>query len=121
MTIQHISAVTLAVKHMSLSVDFYRKIGLQLVYGGKDSGFTSFRAGDGFINLAKTAGRAEGWWGRVILRVEGVDSFYSQLVQKGMDPEMKPRDGGWGERYFHIRDPDGHELSFAQLLNSRKT
>ena len=31
MTIQHISAVTLAVEHMSLSVDFYVKLGLQLV------------------------------------------------------------------------------------------
>jgi uncharacterized glyoxalase superfamily protein PhnB len=32
-----------------------------------------------------------------------------------MQPEP-PRDGSWGERYFHIKDPDGHELSFAELL-----
>ena len=118
MTIQHISAVTLAVEHMSLSVDFYVKLGLQLVYGGKDSSFASFRAGAGFINLVKTARRAEGWWGRVILRVEGVDSLYNQLMQQGMAPEMAPQDGIWGERYFHIKDPDGHELSFAELLSS---
>ncbi|MEE9270499.1 MAG: VOC family protein, partial [Candidatus Krumholzibacteria bacterium] len=24
----------------------------------------------------------------------------------------------WGERYFHITDPDGHELSFARPLSS---
>ena len=24
-----------------------------------------------------------------------------------------------GERFFHIGDPDGHELSFAELLLSR--
>ena len=23
----------------------------------------------------------------------------------------------WGEWYFHLQDPDGHELSFAQLLS----
>lgn len=25
----------------------------------------------------------------------------------------------WGERFFHITDPDGHELSFAELLPVR--
>ena len=118
MTIQHISAVTLAVKDMRLAVDFYTKIGLQLAYGGRDSSFTSLRAGEGFINLANTAREAEGWWGRVILRVEAVDSLYDQLIQKGIQPETAPLDGAWGERYFHVRDPDGHELSFAELLPS---
>jgi len=27
-----------------------------------------------------------------------------------------PADAPWGERYFHILDPDGHELSFARRL-----
>jgi len=30
-----------------------------------------------------------------------------------------PDDAPWGERYFHIRDPDGHELSFARPLPAR--
>ena len=29
---------------------------------------------------------------------------------------MAPADAPWGERYFHVLDPDGHELSFARLL-----
>ena len=52
MKIQHISAVTLAVQDMARSVDFYEKLGVEFVYGGKDSGFTSFRAGEDFINLS---------------------------------------------------------------------
>ncbi|MGH9996937.1 MAG: VOC family protein [Nitrososphaeraceae archaeon] len=31
--------------------------------------------------------------------------------------ENEPTDASWGERYFHIRDPDGYLLSFAQLIN----
>jgi uncharacterized glyoxalase superfamily protein PhnB len=31
-------------------------------------------------------------------------------------PADKPRNASWGERYFHMRDPDGHELSFARPL-----
>jgi uncharacterized glyoxalase superfamily protein PhnB len=29
-----------------------------------------------------------------------------------------PHDAEWGERYFHVTDPDGHELSFAWPLRS---
>jgi len=27
-----------------------------------------------------------------------------------------PQNAPWGERFFHIADPDGHELSFAEVL-----
>jgi len=37
MKIQHISAVTLAVQDMAQSVDFYRKLGLELLYGGEQA------------------------------------------------------------------------------------
>jgi hypothetical protein len=30
------------------------------------------------------------------------------------DPNTGPRDATWGERHFHVADPDGHELSFAR-------
>ncbi len=28
--------------------------------------------------------------------------------------------GMWGERFFHISDPDGHELSFAESLELKR-
>jgi ABC-type nitrate/sulfonate/bicarbonate transport system substrate-binding protein len=36
--------------------------------------------------------------------------------EAGLAPEFSARDGSWGERYFHIVDPDGHELSFARPI-----
>jgi uncharacterized glyoxalase superfamily protein PhnB len=30
---------------------------------------------------------------------------------------MPPADAPWGERYFQLRDRDGHELSFARRLD----
>lgn len=116
MEIQYICAVTLAVRDMTQSVEFYRKLGLELAYGGKDSDFTSFRAGRDFINLCLTAEPVRSRWGRVILRATDVDSLHGELRAKGFTPQA-PRDGAWGERYFHLKDPDGHELSFAQLLS----
>jgi len=115
MHIQHISAVTLAVRDMGRAVTFYRAIGFDLLYGGETATFTSFRVDEGFVNLMLVPAYVPSWWGRVILRVEGVDRLYEALIASGLQPEP-PRDGSWGERYFHLTDPDGHELSFAQLI-----
>jgi catechol 2,3-dioxygenase-like lactoylglutathione lyase family enzyme len=115
MGIQHISAVTLAVRDMARAVAFYRQIGLEFLYGGESATFTSFRAGAGYLNLILSPAHAPVWWGRVIFRVDDADATYRALIDQGLQPEA-PRDAPWGERYFHLTDPDGHELSFAELL-----
>lgn len=48
-------------------------------------------------------------WGRMIFYGPEVDTFWASLRGKGFHPQTL-RDG---ERYFHMSDPDGHELSFA--------
>jgi catechol 2,3-dioxygenase-like lactoylglutathione lyase family enzyme len=116
MKIQHFSAVNLAVQDMAQSVDFYIKVGLELVYGGKHSSFTAFRASEGYINLRPVSSQAGGRVSRVIVLVEEVDLLYSKLKENGLEPES-PRDGDPGERFFYLKDPDGHELSFVQLLS----
>ena len=57
-----------------------------------------------------------GIWGRVIFWVGDVDAMHARARSHGYEPEFPPSDAPWGERYFHLRDPDGHELSFARLL-----
>jgi len=56
-------------------------------------------------------------WGRIIFRVADVDAFWTDLKEKGFDPEI-PQDTSWGEDYFHVLDSDGPELSFAQPLQA---
>ena len=48
--------------------------------------------------------------------MQDVDAMHARALEAGLTPEAEPRDAEWGERYFHISDPDGHELSFAQPL-----
>ena len=112
-----ISAVTLVTHDMGRAVRFYRALGFALAYGGEDAGFTSFRVGENHLNLT-TAGDGSRWagWGRLILYVDDVDAMYARAVAQGFQPEAPPRDAPWRERYFHLVDPDGHELSFAQPL-----
>lgn len=116
MSVEQISAVTLAVGDMARSVDFYAKLGLKMKYGGKSSDFTSFYAGGGFLNLIREPGYKAKWWGRLIFWTADVDSLYLDIVRKGLRPQAPPRDAAWGERYFHVTDPDGHELSIAKPI-----
>ena len=112
-----ISAVTLATHDMRRAVRFYRLLELPIVHGGEDAAFTSFRAGDNFLNLIpQPEERRWSWWGRLIFYDRDVDALYARLVAAGVRPDTAPRDAAWGERFFHLTDPDGHELSLAWPL-----
>ncbi len=54
----------------------------------------------------------------MILHVSDVDRLYARALAAGYQPETPPRNAEWGERFFHLTDPDGHELSFARPLPS---
>jgi catechol 2,3-dioxygenase-like lactoylglutathione lyase family enzyme len=114
--VEGISAVTLLTADMAVAVAFYRHLGFQVVFGGPETAFTSLRAGPGFLNLQLDRGRsvASPIWGRTIFWVDDVDTAYERALAAGLRPEAPPADAPWGERFFHLRDPDGHEMSFAR-------
>ena len=116
-TIEKISAITFRVLNMKASVQFYRNVlGMELLYGGERASFSSLRASNSeaaILNLEQ--GDSVPQWGRLVFHVSDVDSLWSHLREKGFNPEV-PRDASWGERYFHMLDPDGHELSFARPI-----
>ena len=116
--IRHISAVTFAVRDMARSVEFYKKLGFELLYEGEHVAFSSLKAGEAFVNLLADPRYEHQRWGRAIFRVDDVDAHYRARQAQGLILEA-PRDAPWGERFFHITDPDGHELSFAELLPVR--
>jgi catechol 2,3-dioxygenase-like lactoylglutathione lyase family enzyme len=117
MTIKRISAITLKVTDMTRSVHFYNEVlGMEVMYGGPHAAFTSLRsagAQDAILNLEQ--GACGSGWGRLIFHVTDVDELWAYLKASGFDVP-RPRDATWGERYFHLHDPDGHELSFAKPL-----
>jgi catechol 2,3-dioxygenase-like lactoylglutathione lyase family enzyme len=119
--VESISAVTLLTADMAAATAFYQALGFHLLYGGPEAEFTSLRVGGGFLNLQYDGAYHHGpsIWGRIVLWVDDVDRMYRRAMDAGLEPLMPPSDAPWGERYFHIRDPDGHELSFARPLPGR--
>lgn len=116
--IESISAVTLTVSDMAASVAFYDALGFERLRGSPERGFVTYAVGSQYLNLAAgqgPPGRERGW-GRVICYVRDVDAMHARALAAGFRPQAAPRDAEWGERYFHLRDPDGHELSFARPL-----
>ena len=60
-------------------------------------------------------------FGRIIFHTQDVDELYSHFKSDASLSELisfenEPTDALWGERYFHIRDPDGYQLSFAMPM-----
>jgi catechol 2,3-dioxygenase-like lactoylglutathione lyase family enzyme len=120
--------------------------GFSLTYGGKASDrFTTFEIGKGsktttYLNLEliekeeekdssdfykksnlgrKMKGSED--FGRIIFHSENVDKLFSYMKQdeyisKSIVFENEPTNAPWGERFFHIREPNGYQLSFAQPL-----
>jgi catechol 2,3-dioxygenase-like lactoylglutathione lyase family enzyme len=134
MKVYRISAITLKVKDMEKLRSLYSKIpGLRLTYGGEPSdSFTTFEIGEGskttYINLERiedddgssdfykkfNLGKMRGSedFGRVIFHTENVDKLYSYMkhdeyISKYIVFENEPTNAPWGERFFHIREPNG--------------
>ncbi|MHC4550826.1 MAG: VOC family protein [Planctomycetota bacterium] len=117
MTVASLRAITLATHDMARAVAFYRSLGFAPTYGGADAPFTTLKSGSAYLNLTlQPPDRRWSWWGRVVFHVPSVDDLFAVAVGAGLQPDTEPADAVWGERFFHLTDPDGHELSFAQPL-----
>ena len=121
MKVTKISAVTLLVSDMNKSVDFYSRIpNFKIVYGGPDNEFTSFLIDDtakSYLNLKLNKTHSTDF-GRIIFYTDDVDELFAYMQDdktiSGLGKlESKPLDASWGERFFHLLDPDGYNLSFA--------
>jgi len=110
-----VSGITLKTTTMSRAVAFYRDVlGLRLLYGGEKSSFSSFDVDGTYLNLEQSS-HADTGWGRIIFYCDDVDGLHRRLEMESI-PAPEPRDAPWNERFFHIKDPDGHELSMARPL-----
>ena len=130
MQLLRISAVTLLVKDMHKSYCFYSKVpGFHISYfTDKFITFTLDGNHDRPTHLNLELKKSYRFhsaekinFGRIIFHVDNVDALHSYFksevsILKLITIEKEPENAAWGERYFHIRDPDGYQISFAEPI-----
>src|SRR5262249_12507473 len=115
--IESISAITLATHDMPRAVRFYRTLGFEVIFGGDEAAFTSFRAGRSYLNLiAQPAERTWSCWGRVIFYHSDVDSLHASVVAAGYRPDTAPRDAEWGEQVLPPDRPGWSRTQFREAV-----
>jgi len=90
---------------------------MELLYGGEDAGFSSLRARDtqsAILNLEQ--GDIGDSLGTASLPRDGRGRVMDLSERKGVSTRKFRKTLSWEKRYFHMPDPDGHQLSFARPL-----
>jgi len=120
MKIKSVSGVTLYVKDLNKSAEFYETLGFDKRKDAENTvtiysnwfWLTLVSAPDEkkeeFKKEASLENRGAGIF--LNLSVENVDEFYSEVLAKGLKPSSEPKDWPWGSREFVLRDPDGYKL-----------
>ncbi len=129
--------LNLVVGDMAASLDFYRRLGVDVPAGDDDPGVhVQVRSPGGFSLELDTAESATVWHAghradpttpRVVLGFalptpEAVDERYAALVAAGHRGRQPPFDAFWGARYAIVADPDGNDVGLMGPLDeSRRT
>ena len=126
-----IAAVGLIVADMSVSVEFYGRLGLTFPDDASDQPHVEADLPGGLRLLLDTAESATGSFAPdwtpatggppVALAFEcddpaDVDATYAELTAAGCQGHREPWDAFWNQRYAMLRDPDGNGVDlFAPL------
>lgn len=122
-----INKIVLYVNDLKGSKDFYTKLGFELVTEHdkamtmKVKGFELdfVKAGTEtkteFTKEADLEPRGAGIY--ILVEVEDIDKYFSDLKEKGIQISSEPRNWDWGRREFALRDIDGYKLVFYEKIN----
>jgi catechol 2,3-dioxygenase-like lactoylglutathione lyase family enzyme len=114
----HIRAMpVLGVADMARSLAFYRdKLGFSAATWGEPATFAILQRGTITIALNLTAKPAVASHWAACLYVTDVDALFAEFASHGVVLHDPPADRPWNCREFVVDDPDGHMLSFNQVL-----
>lgn len=110
----------LAVKNLAVSAGYFKdKLGFDLDFVAPGWEFLSFGAFKVMLGECVDA-----LWARETgdhsyfahCLVENVDEVYAELKERGADLMSSPEDKSWGLREFGAITPDGHRITYGQVI-----
>ncbi|MGH9232799.1 MAG: VOC family protein [Acidimicrobiales bacterium] len=117
------------------SVDFYRRLGVELPSGEEPSGVhVAMRTPGGFSLELDTAESVRLWhagWradpastrmviGFALPSRAAVDDRYAELTAVGYTGRQPPFDAFWGARYAIVADPDGNDVGLMSPMDQAR-
>jgi len=105
-----LEGITLHVKDVERSRDFYARVPGVVLVGHRPGEFALFQVGDGLLGLLQLP--RSGF--HLEITTGDLDGMHRRLQEAGIAPIGKPRVKPWGERTFEVNDPDGYVLEFQE-------
>ena len=116
-------SVSLAVKDIQASREFYEKLGFSILGGDQEQNWLILKNGDAVIGLFQgmfeknTLTFNPGWDANAqeIDDFTDVRALQEQLMERGIDPQTKvDPETSQGPGFFALVDPDGNPILFDQ-------
>lgn len=107
---------SIATHDMSHAVHFYRALGLRSFTVVRRLNSRASGRERAFSISLRGRGAKPGLGGASLSVIPTPTLSMRAVIAAGYRPKSAPRDDKWGERYFHLTDPDGHQASFASPL-----
>jgi lactoylglutathione lyase len=110
-----LEGLTLHVEDVERSRDFYARLPGAVIEVHRPGEFALFRIGQarlGLLNRNYLVGDGPGFHVEISTAEGAVDDLYEQVRAAGIEPVGPPANRPWGERTFHVKDPDGNLLEF---------
>jgi catechol 2,3-dioxygenase-like lactoylglutathione lyase family enzyme len=125
-----LNQLNVIVKNMPATVDFYRRLGVQIA-DDHDDNHVDVTLPSGLLVEFDTEAFVPSWdsgWngpargglviGFRIASREGVDALYAELSTAGGRPRQPPYDAFWGARYAIVEDPDGNAIGLMSPIDA---
>jgi len=106
-----LEGLTLHVEDLRRSLDFYERLPGFTVELQRPGQVAVLRAGDFLLGLLAQPRIARPAFHLEIATTD-LDLLHQHLGAVGIRPTGPPRRRPWGERTFHVTDPDGNQLEF---------
>lgn len=107
----NLNQITVAVKDLIQSIEFYEKLGLKLIVKSVRD-YARFICPDGASTFSLHATdelpTGNGTW--IYFEVNDLDDYVQSLIEKGIVFEELPADKPWLWREARLKDPDNNQL-----------
>ena len=114
-----LTGLTLHVDDVERSLDFYMRIPDAVLAEHRPGDFALVVLGEGRLGLLSRRFLGKGgppFHMEISSTLDGVDELHEKVRARGLEPEGPPSNRSWGERTFHLSDPDGNLIEFDSRL-----